>query len=241
MNPVNPSHHSRPIDPAAASSEPSNSSAPPSLPEPRPSMGDPVANALLIIAEMGQKSRKLNREMKKQAAEEQRRADRRQVEKMRDAASAIRSGAIAGAISTGASAAIQGVQFVDRLGAPSAQELDSKYVLGDNPSPSDFDALHTAQNAEKSLRDREMIYALGSTLGTGGADLAKGISQAAAKEHDADAEEAASLARQAKARVDEREDVVQSDTDLINKAYEAVKSMEQSRHQAQMAIWASRG
>lgn len=230
-------------------SPPEQWTEPPPLPDLQALPGDPIAAALATIAKFSSDLRDLNQSMKKAADEARVKADLREVAAMREKADAIRSGACFTAGLLAASAAMQGAKFANELNRPRPEATDAALVDAKSEayglSAARRLSLHESRTAAVFESNRVDAWSnacgAGADVASKSTEIASGFADAAATEHDADARLAASQAKTHETAAQLYGDEAAQMQELAQKAMDAIRSINESRHAAQMAIVSMRG
>lgn len=220
-----------------------------SLPEIPPSqcgIADPVAAALASLAKLADQSRALSRDLK-EAQEALRQAqEKKQVDAMRAKADEIRKGAIGQAIALAGSAALHVAAFEASRSAPGAESTNEELAkVRANASPGEARGIYAElgrnRDAARASESSSRLYSGLADVSDKSGALPKATYDARGVDHDADAQLAESRARTAGAKAEQFQDSVDQANEVARKAWDAVRSVHEARHAAQMAIVAMRG
>lgn len=188
---------------------------------------DPVAAAMASVAEFAKEMRASNMELKKAQDEAREEFERQQVSAMRSKAAEIRAGAIRSAVVLGVGAVGRGISAADAASAP-APKKDTE--TNEVPLDARFD-------------NRKWIK-IGDAVGTSGehfGELPKTCAEAKAAECDADALSAESQAKSAAARGEAYADFAEQAGEIVQKAHDAIRAVQETQHSARMAAAGIRG
>lgn len=221
-------------------------SAPPAIPPSQCGLADPVAAALATLVKLADASRALSRDLK-QAQEALRSAhENRQIDAMRAKADDIRKGAVGQAIGLAGSAALHVAAFEASRSAPSATETNEE-LANANAAASPANArgiyadLGKAQERAAFADGSAKLYSGLADVSEKSSDLPKAMYDARGVEHDADAQLAENRAKSASSKAELFQDSIDQATEVAKKALDAIRSVYEARHAAQMAIVSMRG
>lgn len=218
----------------------------PAIPPSQCGIADPVAAALASLAKLADQSRALSRDLK-EAQEALRQAqEKKQVDAMRAKADEIRKGAIGQAVALAGSAALHVAAFEASRSAPSGESTNeelAKVRAGESPREAKgiYAELERNRDAAGASASSSRLYSGLADVSDKSAGLSKATYDARAVDHDANAQQAESRARTAGAKAEQFQDSVDQATEVARKAWDAIRSVHEARHSAQMAIVAMRG
>lgn len=180
---------------------------------------DPVAAALAGIAELSQKAREIQGDLRKAQLALRKQEEKKQVRALLERADQVERGALVASVMLGASSVMYGV-------AAGTASPEPKVGTAHSPrTPSPPSRLWNAQAGVASQA----------------ADVTKSVFDASATRADARGKAAEHAARAADDRAKQHEDDARAAAELTTKAYEAIRAVAQARHAAAAAAAGLRG